>query len=101
MDPTTGNVPFDLLPILGAALIAILVIWWASHVDWSAWIGLCRAAFDQDRRAMVLLTATVALLALQSIALWVVTRDVAVVSVATGWLPAAIILALADYWHRN
>jgi len=83
------------------ALVAILVIWWASHVDWSAWYGLCRAAFDQDRRAMVLLTATVALLELQSIALWVVTRDVAVASVATRWLLAAIMLALADYWRQN
>jgi hypothetical protein len=101
VDPATGYVPFDLLPILGTALIAILVTWWAGQVDWSAWVGLCRAAFDQDRRTMALLEATIALLALQSIALWVVTRDVAGVSVATGWLLAAIVLALADTWYRD
>ena len=101
MDRATGYVPFDLLPILGAALVAILVIWWVSRVDWRAWYGLCRAAFDQDRRAMALLTATVALLALQSVALWVVTRENAVVSVPTGWLPAAIVLALINDRHRD
>ncbi len=82
-------------------LIAIVVVWWASQVDWSAWYGLCRAAFDQDRRTMALLAATVALLALQSVTLWVVTRDAAGVSVATGWLSAAILLVLAAHWYRD
>lgn len=83
------------------ALVAIVVVWWASQVDWSAWYGLCHASSDRDRRAIALLAATAMLLALQSIVLRLVARDVAVVSVTTGWLPAAIVLALAYYWHQD
>jgi len=83
------------------ALATIAVIWWASHVDWSAWVSLCRAAFDQDRHAMTLLVATAALLALQNVALRVVARGGSVTSVATGWLSAAILLVLAAHWYRD
>ncbi|MCD6285826.1 MAG: hypothetical protein J7M39_07940 [Anaerolineae bacterium] len=91
-----SSVFWSLLP-----LVAILVIWWASHVDWSARVGLCRAALDQGRHVMALLVATAALLALQNVALRVVARGGSVISVATGWLSAAILLVLAAHWHRN
>lgn len=84
------------------ALIVAVVVWWAGQVDWSAWYALHHAAFDRDRRATALLVATTALWALQGAALQFVVRDVAVASIATRWLPAAILLALAYYyWHRS
>ena len=84
------------------ALIVVVAAWWAGQVDWSAWYELHHAAFDRDRRPTALLVATAVLWALQGVALRFVARDVAVASVATRWLPAAILLALAYYyWHRS
>ena len=83
------------------ALVAIVVVWWASQVDWSAWYGLYHASSDRDRRAMALLLVTAVLLALRNIVLCLVPRDVAVVSGTTGWLPETIVLLLACYWHRD
>ena len=90
-------------PLLWAllTLVVIVAVWWASRVDWNAWYGSYHASSDQDRRAMALLIATAVLLALRSIVLLVVARDVTVVSTTTGWLAAAIVLALAYHWRQE
>ncbi len=90
----------SLVPWALLALIAIVVVWWAGQVDWSAWYSLYYASSDRDRRALALLAATAALLVLRGAVLLVIARDVVTVSVTMGGA-AAIVLALAYYLHRG
>jgi len=58
------------------ALITIVVVWWACQVDWSAWYDLYHVLPDQDKRALALLAATIALL--------VIVRGVVPVTITIG-----------------
>ena len=83
------------------AVAAVAVAWWAAQVDWAALHDSYRTLPDQTRRGLSLLVTMAALLVLRGIALLVVAKDAPLVSIATGWLLAAVAVMLVLHWPRQ
>lgn len=83
------------------ALTAVAVAWWAAQVDWTALRNSYRTLPDQSKRSLSLLVTMAALLVLRGIALLVVAKDAPLVSIATGWLLAAVVVTLVLHWPRK
>ena len=79
-------------------LAAAAVMWWAARVDWAALRDSYRTLPDQSRHVLALLMTATGWLALQSAALLVVARDVAIPSIIAGWLLAVTMLILVLHW---
>lgn len=83
--------------ILGA-LLAVLIVWWASRVDWTFLRDLYRV--PPDPRLALMMTGAV-LLMLRGTTLLVTDREGASVFIAGGWLLAATVLILGSCWPRE
>lgn len=84
-----------------ADLAVGLLAWLASQTDW-AWLwNAVEAMPEETRRGLWLLLAAAALLVLRGIVLLVVARDVALVSIAMGWVLGAIVLVVTYHLPRG
>ena len=84
-----------------AALVVGLLVWLANETNW-AWLrNTVEALPEETRRGLWLLLAAATLLILRGIVLLVVARDVALVSIAVGWVLGAIVLVVVYHLPRG
>ena len=84
-----------------AALVVGLLAWLANETNW-AWLrNAVKTLPEKARGGLWLLLAAAALLILRGIVLLVVARDVALGSIATGWMLGAIVLVVVYHLPRG
>ena len=83
------------------ALVVVLLVVWLSRADWTCLRDAVEGLTDRTRRGLSLLLAAAVLLVLRGIALLVVCRDVALTSIAVGWVLAVVVLMVAYHLPRG